>query len=115
MPTPVDDPSAWQIRESALDAESLGAAESVFALANGHVGIRGTLDEPQPSASRGTFMSGVFEHHPLSYPEDGYGHPDHGQALVGVAEGTGIRLLVDGVPLDVRETPPEHQIGRAHV
>ncbi|GGG48289.1 glycosyl hydrolase [Kocuria dechangensis] len=97
----------WQVRESSLDPDALGVVESVFSLANGHVGVRGVLEERQPSTSRGTFMSGVYEHHPLSYPEGGYGHPENGQAIIGVADGTAIRLLVDGVPLDVRETPPE--------
>ncbi|WP_081608593.1 glycoside hydrolase family 65 protein [Crystallibacter crystallopoietes] len=95
----------WQVRESSLDADSLGLGESVFALANGYVGLRGTLDEGQPSAARGVFLAGVYEYHPLSYPEGGYGHPEHGQAMIGVADGTGIRLQVDGVPLDVREAP----------
>lgn len=99
--------AAWHVRESALTPDDDGARESIFALANGYVGVRGTLDEAQPSVSRGTFMSGVYEYHPLSYPEGGYGHPDHGQAVIGVADGTTVRLQVDGVPLDVRETPPE--------
>jgi alpha,alpha-trehalose phosphorylase len=99
--------AAWHVRESALTPEDAGARESIFALANGYVGVRGTLDEAQPSVSRGTFMSGVYEYHPLSYPEGGYGHPDHGQAVIGVADGTTVRLQVDGVPLDVREIPPE--------
>ncbi|NMR29174.1 glycoside hydrolase family 65 protein [Crystallibacter degradans] len=93
----------WQVQETSLDPESLGAAESVFALANGYVGFRGTLDEGQPSASRGVFLAGVYEYNPLSYPEGGYGHPEYGQTMIGVADGTVIRLLVDGVPLDVRE------------
>lgn len=107
MPTPPIDASAWQVRESALDPGARGAVESLFALANGCVGVRGTLDEAQPSSSRGTFMSGVYEYHPLSYPEGGYGHPEHGQAVIGVADGSTVRLQVDGVALDVRETPPE--------
>ncbi|GLB68639.1 glycoside hydrolase family 65 protein [Arthrobacter mangrovi] len=96
----------WQVREDSLDPESVGVAESVFALANGYVGLRGVLDEGRPSASRGTFLAGVFEYHPLSYPEGGYGHPDNGQAMIGVADGSVIRLQVDGVPLDVRDASP---------
>lgn len=107
MPQPSNDASAWQVRESALDPGAHGALESVFALSNGYVGIRGTLDEAQPSASRGTFLAGVYEYHPLSYPEGGYGHPEHGQAIIGVADGSTVRLQVDGVQLDVRESPPE--------
>ncbi|ALU38621.1 glycosyl hydrolase [Kocuria flava] len=108
MQTPPHDASAWQVRESALDLGDRGALEAVLTLSNGYVGVRGTLDEPQPSDSRGTFMAGVYEYHPLSYPEGGYGHPEHGQAIVGVADGSTVHLQVDGVPLDLRESPPEH-------
>lgn len=107
MPKPSIDASAWQVRESALDPAAHGALESVFALSNGFVGVRGTLDEAQPSSSRGTFLAGVHEYHPLSYPEGGYGHPEHGQAIIGVADGSTVHLQVDGVPLDVRDSPPE--------
>src|SRR3712207_3698845 len=56
---------------------------------------------------RGTYLSGVYETHPLSYPEGGFGHPEEGQALLTVADGTPLRLLVDGIPLDVREVRPQ--------
>jgi trehalose/maltose hydrolase-like predicted phosphorylase len=96
----------WLVREPHADPETLAVAESLFSLSNGYVGIRGTLDEVEPHGSRGTYLSGVYETHPLSYPEGGYGHPEEGQALLTVADGTPLRLLVDGVPLDVREARP---------
>ena len=42
---PVD---PWHIRETRLDLDLLAQSESVFALANGHIGIRGNLDEGEP-------------------------------------------------------------------
>ena len=48
---------------------------------------------------RGTYLSGVYETHPLSYPEGGYGQPEEGQAALTVADGTPLRLLVDGIVL----------------
>ncbi|MBG6218144.1 trehalose/maltose hydrolase-like predicted phosphorylase [Arthrobacter sp. CAN_A6] len=108
MPNFSSDAQPWSIHESGCNWDGPGVAESVFALANGYVGVRGTLDEAQPSLSPGTFMAGVYEYHPLSYPEESYGNPEHGQAIIGVADGTPIRVQVDGVPLDIRETPPEH-------
>ncbi|WP_299165609.1 glycoside hydrolase family 65 protein [uncultured Arthrobacter sp.] len=107
MPAHLDSFNPWQITESAFEWDGPGVAETVFALSNGYVGTRGTLDEGHPSASPGTFMAGVFEYHPLSYPEDGYGHPDKGQAIIGVAEGIPIRIEVDGASLDIDKTPPE--------
>ena len=38
----------WAVRETALDLERLAQTESVFALANGHIGLRGNLDEGEP-------------------------------------------------------------------
>jgi alpha,alpha-trehalose phosphorylase len=100
-PTLGTDP--WLVREPHVDPETLGVAESLFGLANGYVGVRGTLDEVEPFGMRGTYLSGVYETHPLSYPEGGYGQPEEGQAMLTVADGTPLRLLVDGVPLDLRE------------
>ncbi|TQN37629.1 maltose phosphorylase [Blastococcus colisei] len=107
MTAPTLDIAPWLVREPHVDPGTLGVAESVFSLSNGYVGIRGTLDEVEPHGMRGTYLSGVYETHPLSYPEGGYGHPDEGQAMLTVADGTPLHLLVDGVPLDVREASPD--------
>jgi trehalose/maltose hydrolase-like predicted phosphorylase len=95
------------VHEPHVDLGTLAAGESLFSLSNGYLGIRGTLDEVEPCGMRGTYLSGVHETHPLSYPEGGYGHPEEGQALLTVADGTPVRLLVDGLPLDVREVRPQ--------
>ncbi len=97
----------WLVREPDVDPGTMPVAESLFSLSNGYVGIRGTLDEVEPFGMRGTYLSGVYETHPLSYPEGGYGQPEVGQAMLTVAEGTPLRLLVDGIPLDVREAGPQ--------
>lgn len=105
MPTFEIDP--WTLREPTVDVDALPVSETVFSLSNGHLGVRGTLDEVAPHAVRGTFLAGVHEQHPLSYPEGGYGHPEQGQAMVAVADATALRLTVDGIPLDVRTLEPE--------
>src|SRR3712207_9020536 len=55
--------------EPRVDPGTVAVAESVFSLSNGFLGIRGTLDEVEPFGMRGTYLSGVYETHPLSYPE----------------------------------------------
>jgi trehalose/maltose hydrolase-like predicted phosphorylase len=97
----------WLVREPHVDPGTLAVAESVFSLSNGFLGVRGTLDEVEPFARRGTHLAGVYEIHPLSYPEGGYGQPEEGQALLTVADGTPLRLVVDGIAFDVREVVPE--------
>ncbi len=107
MTAPELDTDPWRVREPHVDLETLAVGESLLTLSNGYVGIRGTLDEVEPFGMRGTYLSGVYETHPLSYPEGGFGHPEEGEALVTVADGTPMRLLVDGIPLDLREIRPE--------
>ena len=91
----------WAVRETALDLEVLGQAESVFALANGHLGLRGNLDEGEPRALAGTYLNGFYESHPIGYAERGFGFPEDGQTIVNVTDGKLIRLLVEDEPLDV--------------
>ena len=40
----------WTVRETELYLDSLAQTESVFALANGHIGLRANLDEGEPFA-----------------------------------------------------------------
>ncbi len=34
----------WQVREAHLNTDQLAQSESLFALSNGHIGLRGNLD-----------------------------------------------------------------------
>jgi alpha,alpha-trehalose phosphorylase len=92
----------WQLRESRLDLSILAQTESLFALSNGHIGLRGNLDEGEPHGIPGSYLGGVHEIRPLPYAEAGYGYPESGQSVVSVTNGKLIRLLVDDEPLDVR-------------
>lgn len=92
----------WAIRETHLHLDVLAQSESVFALSNGHVGLRGNLDEGEPHGIPGTYLNSVFELRPLPHAEAGYGYPESGQTVINVANGKLIRLLVDDEPFDVR-------------
>ncbi|MGY5883266.1 glycoside hydrolase family 65 protein [Modestobacter lacusdianchii] len=92
----------WSLTEVGIDLASLGVNESVFALANGHIGMRGTLDEGEPTVVPGTYLNGFFEERPLPYAEAGYGFPEQGQTVVNVTDGKLIRLLVGDTPLDLQ-------------
>ncbi|MEV7632648.1 glycosyl hydrolase family 65 protein [Microbacterium sp. NPDC089318] len=90
------------LRDAGWEEDGQAHRESVFAVSNGHIGWRGTLDEGDPSAAAGSYLNGVFEEHPMPYAEDGYGYPEHGQTVVHVPDGKVIRLLVDDEPFDIR-------------
>jgi alpha,alpha-trehalose phosphorylase len=92
----------WAVRETALDLDVLDQTGSVFALANGHIGLRGNLDEGEPPGLPGTYLNGFYEQRPLPYAERGYGYPEAGQTTANVTNGKIIHLLVDDEPFDVR-------------
>lgn len=92
----------WQVRETRLDLNLLAQSESLFALSNGHIGLRGNLDEGEPYGLPGTYLAGFFEVRPLPYAEAGFGYPEAGQTVVNVTNGKLLRLLVDDEPFDVR-------------
>ena len=96
---PVD---PWVVRETHLDLDRLAQTESVFALANGHIGLRANLDEGEPYGIPGTYLGGFYEVRPLPYAEAAYGQPESGQTVVNVTNGKIIRLLVEDEPFDVR-------------
>ncbi|HSZ41186.1 MAG TPA: glycosyl hydrolase family 65 protein [Trebonia sp.] len=92
----------WTLTETALDLDLLAQSESVFALSNGHIGLRGNLDEGEPNGLPGTYLNSLYELRPLPYAEAGYGYPDTGQTVINVTNGKVIRLLVNDEPFDIR-------------
>ncbi len=92
----------WCLRESTLHPGMLPQTESVFALANGHIGWRANLDEGEPHGLPGTYLNGVYERRPLPYAEAGFGFPESGETVINVTNGKLIRLLVDDEPFDIR-------------
>jgi alpha,alpha-trehalose phosphorylase len=92
----------WALHETELHLDSLAQTESLFALSNGHIGLRGNLDEGEPHGLPGTYLNGFYEVHPMPYAEAGYGFPKSAQTLINVTNGKLLRLVIDGEPFDVR-------------
>src|SRR5258707_1597127 len=92
----------WKIHETELNLDILAQTESVFALSNGHIGLRGNLDEGEPYGLPGTYLNSFYELRTLPYAEGGYGYPESGQTIINVTNGKIIRLLVDDEPFDIR-------------
>ena len=92
----------WCLREPELDLDRLARTESLFTVSNGHVGLRGNLDEGDPHVLPGSYLNSVYELRPLPYAEAGYGYPESGQSIINVTNGKLVRLMVDDEPFDVR-------------
>jgi alpha,alpha-trehalose phosphorylase len=89
----------WGLAVTGFDPAWAAQLESLFAVSNGCLGWRGTLDEAPSSVGDTCRLSGLFDRFPLAYAEPSYGYPRVGQALVGAPDGALIRLRVDGEEL----------------
>lgn len=93
---PVD---PWAIVESGFHPESLPLLETVLALGNGMLGVRGGFHTGSPAYQPGVLINGFYESWPIVYPEAAYGFPKSGQTIVYVPDPTVIGLTIDGEPI----------------
>lgn len=94
----------WCVRETAPDLSTAGLRhmESLFALANGHIGLRGNLDENDPRGMPGTYLNSLFEVQDMHHAEAGYAFPEETETVVDAPNGKLIALFVDDEPFDLR-------------
>ncbi len=92
---PVDE---WRVVERRFAPRFLEQTETIFALANGYLGIRGSFEEGRPVLRSGTFVNGFHETWPIPYGETAYGFARTGQTMLNVADAKLIRLYVDDEP-----------------
>ena len=93
--------TGWEVVEDRFQPRFLHAHESVFAVANGYLGLRGNPEEGTPAREAGVALNGFYESWPIVYPEDAYGLARTGQTIVGAPDGTLIRLFVDDEPFEL--------------
>ena len=94
---PVQD---WAITETRYDTVNLGQRETVFAVGNGYLGLRGNNEEGSVDAhAHGTFINGFHETWDIRHAEDAVGFARVGQTVVNVPDVKTILLTVDGEQL----------------
>ena len=94
----------WRLVSRRFSLERHAEAESLFAVANGYMGIRGTHDEGLPSHDPGFFLNGLHETWPIPYGEAAFGFATTGQTIVSAPDGSIVRLYVDEEPLVLAES-----------
>lgn len=95
---PVDE-WAWHETRPARTDDELGQSETLFALSNGYLGMRGNPPEGRDSHEHGTFINGVHETWNIEHAEDAYGFAREGQTIVQVPDAKAMRLYIDDEPL----------------
>ena len=96
-------PDPWRWVHAQRPAESEQAKlESLFALANGTLGVRGGFEEDR-SPSQGSFLTGVWERTPIEYHERFPGFARSTDTRIPVPDGTRIALRLGEAPIDLGE------------
>src|SRR5215469_16150213 len=97
---PIQDypPDEWSLIERRLRPEFAAQMETVLALANGYLGMRGVHEEGGPFVQNGTFVNGFYETWPIVYGEEAYGFARTGQTMLNVPDSKIIMLFVDDEP-----------------
>src|SRR5215472_15332430 len=89
----------WNVIEKRFNPEFLAQLETMLAVGNGYLGMRGCPEEGGPHAENSTLINGFYETSPIVYPEDAYGFAKTGQTIVSVTDSKIIKLFVDDEPL----------------
>jgi alpha,alpha-trehalose phosphorylase len=88
----------WNVIEKAFHHEFLAQLETMLALGNGYLGMRGCPEEGGPNAENGTFINGFYETRPIVYGEEAYGFAKTGQTICNVTDSKIIKLFLDDEP-----------------
>lgn len=75
----------WAVEREGYDVVDAASVESLFALTNGYMGVRGATDEANPGSSRAAYVAGLFDG-----PEAGI------EDLTVIADWTHTRIEVEG-------------------
>jgi alpha,alpha-trehalose phosphorylase len=98
-PPPADYPAdEWNVIEKRFHPEFLAQLETVMALGNGYIGMRGCPEEGGPNAENSTLINGFYETRPIIYGEEAYGFAKTGQTICNVTDSKIVKLFVDDEP-----------------
>ncbi len=89
----------WRLVESRYESHDLGLTETLFAVGNGYLGLRGNVLEGRETFQHGTFVNGFHETWPIRHAEEAFGFARIGQTIVNVPDAKVMRLYVDDEPL----------------
>ncbi len=96
---PID---AWRFIERNVEPRDRPAyTETLFALGNGYLGLRGNDEEGGEAYEHGTFINGFHETWPIEYPESAYGLAEVGQTIVNLPDAKTVQLQVGEEALDL--------------
>ncbi|MFB2584852.1 glycoside hydrolase family 65 protein [Herbiconiux liukaitaii] len=97
---PIDE---WALTEAQFDTATQGRSETLFAVGNGYLGMRGNFEEGHKAYAEGTFINGFHDTWQIRHAEEAYGFARVGQTIVNAPDARVIRLYVDDEPFVVAD------------
>ncbi|PKZ42341.1 family 65 glycosyl hydrolase [Kytococcus schroeteri] len=91
----------WALVETRHDDEDLGVTETLFAVGNGYLGMRGNPEEGREAHVHGTFVNGFHETWRIKHAEEAFGFAREGQTIVNAPDAKLMKLYVDDEPFIV--------------
>ncbi|BDZ47140.1 glycoside hydrolase family 65 protein [Naasia aerilata] len=91
----------WRLREAVFTPEAMDVSETLFAVGNGFLGMRGNSAEGRKAHEHGTFLNGLHETWKIRHAEQAYGFAEVGQTIVNAPDSKVMRLYVDDEPLSL--------------
>ncbi|MGO2747648.1 glycoside hydrolase family 65 protein [Microbacterium sp.] len=95
---PVD---PWRLTETSYTHD--GVSETLFAVGNGYLGLRGNHIEGRGAHEHGTFINGLHETWPIRHAEQAYGFAEVGQTIVNAPDAKIMRIYVDDEPISFED------------
>ncbi|HET9873588.1 MAG TPA: glycosyl hydrolase family 65 protein [Propionibacteriaceae bacterium] len=89
----------WKLTESIYSKDDLGVTETLFAVGNGYLGMRGNVEEGRETYTHGTYINGFHETWPIRHAEEAFGFARVGQTIVNVPDNKVMKLYVDDEPM----------------
>jgi trehalose/maltose hydrolase-like predicted phosphorylase len=86
----------WSLTEHDFDPDLIPRNETLFALSNGYIGLRGDFEEGEGNFHPGTYINGFYEIRPIEYGEWGYGFAKFHQTIQNTANPRLVRTRVNG-------------------
>lgn len=90
--------------EKGINKDNIKSNETLFALANGHLGVRGNIEESDFNKEYvdniGTYVNGFYESSPIIYGENAYGYAKKHQTICKLPNGHIVNFAIDGEYFD---------------
>ncbi len=94
---------AWKLEELEYNPAAFPKNETLFALGNGNLGVRGDFEEEYGNFHSGTYLNGFYEMRPIEYGESAYGYAKFHQTIQNIANPRIIKVRVNGTELNPEE------------